>query len=168
MLIFLIFITVIITVTVVLYNRLVKSRNRMKEGWSGIDVQLKRRHSLVPSLVEIVKGYTQHEAQLLEDLTRLRTASEQADSPNDIGKKEDALSKGIKGVILLAEAYPDLKATKNFSATQRTAGRDRRLLAESSALLQTARCVNITLRSKASPPSSSQTPSTFLPPTILK
>ena len=97
-----------------IYNRLVKLRNRVEEAWSGIDVQLKRRHNLVPSLVEIVKGYAQHESQVFEEVTRLRSESKQACNHTAIGQKEGALSKGIKGVMLLAEAYPDLKATDNF------------------------------------------------------
>lgn len=94
------------------YNRLVASRNRVAEAWAGIDVQLQKRHELVPNLVATVKGYTSHESSALERVTRIR-----ADGPDDLGRRatdESALSRSIARLFALAEDYPDLKASDNF------------------------------------------------------
>ena len=98
----------------VLYNRLIKHRNRVQEAWSGIDVQLKRRHDLVPNLVTAVQGYMGHEKQVLEELTRIRSETGEV---RDIGATEAVemkLSNTLVTVFGLAEAYPDLKADANF------------------------------------------------------
>jgi LemA protein len=100
---------------VVAYNRLVRRRNLVAEGYSGIDVQLKRRHDLVPNLVACVKGYAGFERSLLEDITRLRTAAGADTAIGDRKTHENALTDRLKTLFALAEAYPDLKANKNFA-----------------------------------------------------
>lgn len=104
----------VLAALVFFYNRLVRARNQMREGWSGIEVQLKRRHDLVPALVECVRGYQRHEQELLEEVVRERTAAREATGTRDCGGAEKALGTGLGKIVALAEAYPDLKADKNF------------------------------------------------------
>lgn len=104
---------------VVLYNGLIRHKNMVKEAWSGIDVQLKRRHDLIPKLVETVKGSAQYERKLLEDLTRLRTES-MASGAKDKGRSEESLSQSLRSVLAVAENYPDLKANTNFLELQKS------------------------------------------------
>jgi len=101
---------------VTLYNTLVKNRQMVSEGWSGIDVQLKRRANLIPNLLESVKGYMTHERETLEEVTALRSRAEQAGSadPAERGRIEGALSAALGRLFALAENYPDLKASQNF------------------------------------------------------
>ncbi len=99
---------------IVTYNRFVLRRNRVLEGWSSIDVQLKRRHNLIPNLVDTVKGYTQHEERVLSKVTELRTRAEESDTTKERASQESALSKMLGSVFALAEAYPELKANDNF------------------------------------------------------
>ena len=101
---------------VMLYNRLVKNRQMVGEGWSGIDVQLKRRSNLIPNLLESVKGYMKHEKELLEEVTRLRTSAEAASggTPGERGKAEGLLSAALGKLMAVVENYPDLKANQNF------------------------------------------------------
>ncbi|MBH0237521.1 LemA family protein [Methylobrevis albus] len=103
-----------------IYNGLVRSRQMAKEGWSGIDVQLKRRADLIPNLVETVKGYAGHERETLEQVTRMRTAAAGVPSGDVAGRAaaEGALSAAIGRLFAVAEAYPDLKANQNFSELQ--------------------------------------------------
>ncbi|MGI9400070.1 MAG: LemA family protein [Rhizobiaceae bacterium] len=103
-----------------LYNKLVRLRQMVSEGWSGIEVQLKRRADLIPNLLETVKGYMKHEKELLEEVTRLRTASVAAGSagPGERGKIEGALSGALGRLMAVAENYPDLKANENFADFQ--------------------------------------------------
>jgi LemA protein len=96
------------------YNRLVKSRNQMREGWSGIDVQLKRRHELVPALVACVRGYQSHEQKVLESVTEKRRFAEEASGPADSGKAETVLGDELLQLVALAEDYPDLKSDQTF------------------------------------------------------
>jgi LemA protein len=103
---------------IVLYNRLVRLRNMVREGWSGIDVQLKRRANLIPNLVETVKGYMGHERGLLEKVTDLRSRSIQAGSLGEKQQAENALTGGLARLFAVAEAYPELKASRNFQALQ--------------------------------------------------
>lgn len=99
-----------------IYNSLVKSRQLVQEGWSGIDVQLKRRTDLIPNLMEAVKGYMGHERETLQAVTDARTNAQNAAnaSPEDRAKAEGALSGALGRLIAVAEAYPDLKASANF------------------------------------------------------
>ncbi len=103
---------------ILLYNRLVRSRFLVFEGFSGIDVQLKRRHNLVPNLVNTVKGYAQFERSVLEDVTRLRTQLLGDTSIADKQRDENALSAALKQLFAVAENYPDLKASQNFLELQ--------------------------------------------------
>ena len=108
----------VLLLLIVLYNRLVRLRNMVREGWSGIDVQLKRRANLIPNLVETVKGYMGHERDLLEKVTALRSQSLQT---GDLGEKqrvESALTGGLARLFAVAEGYPELKANQNFQDLQ--------------------------------------------------
>ena len=96
------------------FNRLVRSKNRLKEAWSGIDVQLKRRHDLVPVLVSCVKGYQTHERTLLENLTLARSQAVAAQGIEQAGVAENGLARSLRSVIAVAEAYPELKANQTF------------------------------------------------------
>jgi LemA protein len=100
------------------YNRLVRQRNLVREGWSGIDVQLRRRADLVPNLVETVKGYAAHERGLFEEIAASRQQSLAAKAPGEQGEAERRLEGGIGRLLALAEAYPELKADANFRQLQ--------------------------------------------------
>jgi len=102
------------------FNRLVRRRNLVEEGWSGIDVQLKRRADLIPNLIEAVKGYMGHERAVLEKVTQLRADSQKATSPAEKGRIEGALGSALANVFAVAENYPDLKASQNFSDLQKS------------------------------------------------
>jgi len=102
----------------VTYNGLVTLRNRVKEAWSEIDVQLKRRSSLIPNLVETVKGYAKHEKSVFENVTKARSALMSAGSLGEKAKANDQLTGALKSLFAVAEAYPDLKASENFKALQ--------------------------------------------------
>ena len=99
---------------VVIYNQLVKLKNMVAEGWSGIDVQLKKRSNLIPNLVDTVKGYMTHERELLEKVTDLRARSTRTADPAEKGKLEGALTRSLAQIFAVAEQYPDLKANENF------------------------------------------------------
>ncbi|MDD3991899.1 MAG: LemA family protein [Desulfobacterales bacterium] len=101
-----------------LYNRLVRLRNMVKEGWSGIEVQLKRRANLIPNLIQTVKGYMDHERGVLEKLTELRSRTLQTAQPAERARLEGDLSRAIGRLFAVAEAYPDLKANQNFKDLQ--------------------------------------------------
>jgi len=103
---------------VAVYNKLVRLRNMVAEGWSGIDVQLKRRANLIPNLLETVKGYMGHERELLNRVTELRTRSLQEPNVGEKARLEEKLSRSLAGIFAVAEAYPDLKANQNFSQLQ--------------------------------------------------
>ena len=96
------------------FNRLVRARNLMREGWSGIDVQLKRRHNLIPGLVECVRGYSAHEKGVLEEVTRLRGRAEDESDRRTAAHTENALTDQLKQLFALAESYPDLKADRSY------------------------------------------------------
>lgn len=96
------------------FNKLVKARNQMRLGWSGIEVQLKRRHDLVPALVECVQGYQTHERELLEAVTRERGEASAASGPGEAGGAEQTLGRDLGRIVALAEAYPELKADASF------------------------------------------------------
>ena len=104
------------------YNGLVRGKNLVAEAWSGIDVQLKRRHDLIPNLVETVKGYASHEKQIFEDVAKFRNAAIGAGNPRDAAVAEMGLSGALKNLFAVAEAYPDLKANTNFLQLQQELG----------------------------------------------
>jgi len=99
---------------VVIYNLFIRDRNHIKEAWSGIDVQLKRRHNLIPNLVASVKGYSQHEKSLLENITQKRSEAAKVESIKDKAPAESDLSGMLKNLFVAVENYPDLKASENF------------------------------------------------------
>jgi LemA protein len=106
-----------------LYNSLIRLKNRVDEAWSDIDVQLKRRHDLIPNLVETVKGYASHERETFERVTEARTqamtAQESGADAKSQAEAENMLSSTLKSIFALAENYPDLKANTNFLELQR-------------------------------------------------
>ncbi len=110
---------IILFFIVATYNRLILLKNRVKEAWSDIDVQLKRRYNLIPNLVNTVKGYATHERELLENVTKARTSAMQADTMKQKEEAENALSSTLKSLFAVAENYPDLKASTNFLELQR-------------------------------------------------
>lgn len=117
------YIILIIVVVVVLwlagsFNSLVRSRNRVKEAWSDIDVQLKRRYDLIPNLVNTVKGYATHESEVFERVVKARSAAMGAHSVAEHGQAENMLSGALKSLFALAEAYPTLRASENFAKLQ--------------------------------------------------
>jgi LemA protein len=101
-----------------LYNRLVRLRNRSENAWSQVDVQLRRRYDLIPNLVETVKGYASHERATFEEVTRARTAAQQATTVQDQAQAENVLTAAIGRLFAVAEAYPELRATENFQQLQ--------------------------------------------------
>jgi len=103
----------------ILYNGLVGARNEVKNAWSSIDVQLKRRHDLIPNLIESVKGYAAHERKTLDEVVRARQqAAAFTGSVEERGRIENALTQSLRSLFALAEAYPDLKANQSFIALQ--------------------------------------------------
>jgi len=101
------------------YNGLVTLNNRVKEAWSDIDVQLKRRYDLIPNLISTVKGYATHEQAIFEQVTELRTAAMSAQGPQAKAEVENQLSQTLKSILAVSENYPDLKASTNFVELQR-------------------------------------------------
>ena len=101
-----------------IYNSLIGLRNQVKNSWSQIEVQLKRRHDLIPNLIDSVKGYMQHERGTLETLTKARSQAMSAEGVADRAKAESALSGAIGKLLVAVENYPDLKANQNFLALQ--------------------------------------------------
>lgn len=100
------------------YNKLVSLRNLVQEGWSSIDVMLKKRHDLIPNLVETVKGYATHERETLDSVIQARTAAQQANSVESKEVAEKNLDKAMLNLMAVAEQYPDLKANANFQQLQ--------------------------------------------------
>ena len=116
---------VIVVIVVVLglflwfgYNGLVKRRNQVENAWSQIDVQLKRRHDLIPNLVETVKGYAAHEQQTFERVIAARNAAQAAQGPAEQAQAENLLTGALRQLFALAEAYPELRASENFASLQ--------------------------------------------------
>lgn len=100
------------------YNGLVQARNRCDEAWSTIDVQLKRRHDLIPNLVETVKGYASHESEAFEKVSNARAAAMSAKNAGESGVAEGFLSQALGGLFAIAEAYPQLRAVESFTQLQ--------------------------------------------------
>jgi len=103
---------------VVLYNRLVRLRNACQNAWAQVDVQLKRRHDLIPNLIESVKGYAAHERGTFEAVTEARTAAQKAQGPAEQAQAENILTQALGKLFAVAEAYPQLRATENFQQLQ--------------------------------------------------
>jgi len=101
-----------------LFNRLVRARVRVDNGWSQIDVQLRRRYDLIPNLVKTVQGYAAHEREVFEEITRARTAAQAATGVQGQAEAENQLNRSIGRLLAVAENYPDLKASQNFLALQ--------------------------------------------------
>jgi LemA protein len=117
--IILLVITTFILWFVITYNQFIRWRNLMKEGWSGVDVQLKRRRDLIPNLIETVKGYSAHEKELFENTARLRSEAATAGDLRTASVVENGLTQSIRSLFAVAEAYPDLKASQNFLDLQK-------------------------------------------------
>jgi len=113
-------VAVFILGAITIYNRLVRNRQMVQEGWSGIDVQLKRRADLIPNLIEAVKGYMGHERGVLEQVTELRAQSLKSSSVGDKARVEGALGAALGNLFAVAENYPDLKASQNFIQLQQS------------------------------------------------
>jgi LemA protein len=111
-------IALVILVVIVIYNSMIRSRNKVDEGWSGIDVQLKRRHDLIPNLVEAVKGYAAHERETLQAVTEARADAMAASGPAARGAAESIVDQALGRLFAIAEAYPQLRATENFQQLQ--------------------------------------------------
>jgi LemA protein len=111
-------VVVLALVVVAMYNRLVRLRNRAENSWAQVDVQLRRRYDLIPNLVEAVKGYAAHEQTTFEEVTRARTAAQQAQGVEEQAKAENVLTAAIGRLFAVAEAYPQLRATENFQQLQ--------------------------------------------------
>src|ERR1700759_5510751 len=122
MVIVIIVVVVLILLAVFYYiakrNGIIASRNRVDESWSGIDVQLKRRHDLIPNLVETVKGYATHERETFQAVTDARASAMQAQGPAQQGAAEGILSQALGRLFAVSEAYPQLRATENFQQLQ--------------------------------------------------
>jgi LemA protein len=109
---------VVLLYVVLAFNRLVALRQRVNNGWSEIDVQLRRRYDLIPNLVETVKGYATHEREVFERVTQARAAAINAQAVPDQAVAENQITAGLKSLFAVAEAYPELKANQNFLALQ--------------------------------------------------
>ena len=114
----LIVIVVLVVLIIALYNGLVVARQKVRNAWSQIDVQLQRRFDLIPNLVESVKGYMTHEKEVLSKVTELRTSWANASSVGEKAKLDNELSGALKTIMAVSENYPDLKANQNFSELQ--------------------------------------------------
>lgn len=119
MILTLIILVVLILYIISVYNGLVVARQRVKEAWSTIDTQLKRRYDLIPNLLETVKGYAKHEKETLQAVIEARNSAMSATTTAQKGKAEETLSGTLKSIFALGESYPDLKANTNFLELQR-------------------------------------------------
>ena len=117
-LIILIVVALIVVWGIGAYNGLIKSRQKVKNSWSQIEVQLQRRFDLIPNLVESVKGYMEHESEVLEKVAALRTSWASASNTSDKVKLDNELSSALKTIMAVSENYPDLKANENFLGLQ--------------------------------------------------
>ena len=117
-LVFLGILVVIVVLLIGMYNSLVQLRVRADNAWSDIDVQLKRRHDLIPNLVETVKGYAAHEKGTFENIAKFRAQAMQATTPGDKAEAENQLSGALKSLFAVAENYPELKASEQFTQLQ--------------------------------------------------
>ena len=113
-----IFAVVILVVVIAIYNSIIRLRNQVRNSWAQIDVQLKRRSDLIPNLVNTVKGYAKHEKELLENVTKARTAMMGAQTIGEKAETSNVLSGALKSLFAVSENYPDLKANQNFMQLQ--------------------------------------------------
>jgi LemA protein len=111
-------VALLVIALITLYNRFVRLRNRVQNAWAQIEVQLKRRHDLIPNLVETVKGYAAHERGTFEAVTEARAAAQGARTPAEAGQAEGILSQALGRLFAVAEAYPELQADENFRQLQ--------------------------------------------------
>jgi LemA protein len=109
---------VLVAILIALYNKLVRLRNRAENAWAQVDVQLRRRYDLIPNLVETVKGYASHERATFEEVTKARTAAQQAQTVPQQAQAENMLTQAIGRLFAVAEQYPELRATENFQQLQ--------------------------------------------------
>jgi LemA protein len=119
----LVFVVILVAIGLVvagIYNGLVQLRVRADNAWSDIDIQLKRRHDLIPNLVETVKGYASHEKGTFENVAKYRSAAMAATSADDRAQAEGQLTQALRGLLAVAEAYPELKANTQFQALQQS------------------------------------------------
>ena len=119
MLVALIVIAILVVLVAGAYNGLVSSRNKVKDQWSQIDVQLKKRADLIPNIVETVKGYAKHEKETLEDVIKARNALNTASTVEDEMKANNQITGALNKLFALSEAYPELKANENFMSLQK-------------------------------------------------
>lgn len=119
MIVIIVIVIIIIGTVIHMYNSLVGLRNRVKNSYSQIDVQLKRRNDLIPNLVETVKGYASHEKGVLEEVTKARASVMSASSVEEISAADNQLTGALKSLFAVAESYPDLKANSNFQQLQK-------------------------------------------------
>ena len=112
----------------VVFNQLVKNKNIVKEAWSGVDVQLKQRHELVPSLLKVVLGYMKYEKTLLEEITNIRSSITSTKSKQELEIMENSMTNQLRQIFVSVEDYPDLKADKNFLELQKELARIEDLL----------------------------------------
>jgi len=119
MILLLVILGLILLYIISIYNGLIVARQRVKEAWSTIDTQLKRRYDLIPNLLETVKGYAKHEKDTLQAVIAARNSAMSASAPDQKGKAENQLSGCLKSLFALGENYPDLKANTNFLELQR-------------------------------------------------
>jgi LemA protein len=118
LIIILVVIAVVVLFVISMYNSLIQLRNRVKNAWSQIDVQLKRRHDLIPNLLETVKGYMKHEREIMENITKYRSQAMDASTVGQKAQAEGLLSGALGQLRVQVENYPDLKANQNFLALQ--------------------------------------------------
>jgi LemA protein len=111
-------VVVVVIAAILVFNRLVALRTRVDNGWSQIDVQLRRRYDLIPNLVSSVQGYAAHERQVFEEVTRARARAIDATAVPEQAQAENQVTRGIRQLLAVAEAYPELKANENFLALQ--------------------------------------------------
>ena len=118
LMIFIILIAIVLVAVIVIFNRLIRQRNRVDNAWAQVDVQLKRRYDLIPNLVETVKGYASHERQTFVEVVAARTAAESATGVESQAQAEGVLGSMLRRLFALAEQYPELRASENFQALQ--------------------------------------------------
>jgi LemA protein len=114
----LVIIGLLLLIFILYFNKFIRFRNKVKNAWSDIDVQLKRRYNLIPALLETVKGYASYERSVLEEVTKTRSLPQQTANPGEQAKAENQLTGALKGLFAVVENYPDLLANQNFKKLQ--------------------------------------------------